>query len=254
MPTSRPGRFLPAGLRRRPRSRWGRVAGVGRPLPADQSSPAIMLSAGKAPVRFRNIAPLPRPLPQPRPASIKRFAAAMAAHRSAQEGGNVPGRKRRILVRCHRGAQERGGHDLRSSGGDPRRGRASEGGRASQTPLGRTRAENDSEAAGPTPATEVGGEALRAAPARKCSPMPCTPGARDAGAPSSSSTAPPSQKSWCLVNCSDTRKAPFTGAHQRRQASWNWRTGARSFWTRSAKCRPRCRPNCSACSKTAPAR
>jgi DNA-binding NtrC family response regulator len=53
------------------------------------------------------------------------------------------------------------------------------------------------------------------------------------------------------VSCSATRRGPSPALSASVGGVLNWRTAARSFWTKSATFRPRCRPSCCASCKSA---
>ena len=57
--------------------------------------------------------------------------------------------------------------------------------------------------------------------------------------------------SWSRANCSATRRAPSPAPTRAVRAASRWPTAARSSSTRSATCRPRRRPSCCACSRSA---
>ena len=75
--------------------------------------------------------------------------------------------------------------------------------------------------------------------------------ARAAAARSWRSTAPRSAASWSRASCSATRRAPSPAPTRAARAASRWRTAAPSSSTRSATCRPRRRPRCCACCRSA---
>ena len=86
----------------------------------------------------------------------------------------------------------------------------------------------------------------RAAPARSCSPRPCTRTARAATSRSSRWPAPPCPRPCWRASCSATRRARSPAPSTRAPAASRWPTAARCSWTRSATSRPPCRSSCCA--------
>ena len=92
--------------------------------------------------------------------------------------------------------------------------------------------------------------AARMAPARACSLACCTPAARAARGPSSSSTARPCPPSCWRASCSATRAAPSPTRCAISPGASRRPTAARSSSTRSARSRRDCRPSCCASCRT----
>ncbi|MNR04473.1 hypothetical protein D3C85_1204370 [compost metagenome] len=79
--------------------------------------------------------------------------------------------------------------------------------------------------------------------ARSFLPGPCIWPAHDVTSPSSRSTAPPSLKVSSSLNCSATKKAPLLEPQRCVRVGLSKPMTAPYFWTKSARCHCRCRPN-----------